>query len=349
MTVAFPPLVIPVFIPHSGCPHQCRFCNQSIITEGAAPFPDRRHVIGIIKQYLAFKGRRKRVELAFFGGNFLGLDREKILDLLNMASPFTDNGDIDGIRFSTRPDTITEGTLDLVAPHGVSLVELGVQSMDDTVLARVNRGHGSRHTVEAATLLKKKGMAFGVQIMVGLPGDSRKGVIRTAEILAGLGPSTARIYPLIVLKGTGLAKDHEKGRYTPLGLDEAVAITKEAYQVFARAGVPVIRMGLQETEMSSDQSAMIAGPRHPAFGHLVYGSLFYDKARAAVYSLMTHGGCNRICLRVHPKSESRLRGDRNTNLNRLKSAYPDVGFRILADPCLDEEEITAEKDLKQGS
>ena len=251
-------LVIPCFIPHQGCPHQCVFCNQRAIT-GRDARVTPGGIDALIEKYLSFKGDRRRVELAFFGGNFLGLPESGILSLLNHVQPYLANGQIHGIRCSTRPDTVTGGILDLVSPLGLDTVELGVQSMDDRVLKLAGRGHTRGDTLAAVQCLKAAGLNVGVQVMAGLPGDSREGALATARSLARLSPDMARIYPVLVLAGSGLARQYAQGAYTPLTLDEAVGQTREMLKIFNGAGVPVHRMGLQ-AETSLENGQIIAGP-----------------------------------------------------------------------------------------
>ncbi|MBU2454129.1 MAG: radical SAM protein, partial [Proteobacteria bacterium] len=148
------PLVIPVFIPHSGCPHHCAFCNQAIITNQKARLPDKEGLDQIVNQYLHYKGKREPVELAFFGGNFLGQSCENIRHLLDLAQPYIHANKIDAIRFSTRPDTITAKSLDMIRSCNISTIELGVQSMTDEVLLTSKRGHTSMDTINAIRLLK---------------------------------------------------------------------------------------------------------------------------------------------------------------------------------------------------
>ena len=155
------PLVIPVFIPHSGCPHMCAFCNQSIITNTKSNLPDKKKILEITNEYLSYKGKRKTVQLAFFGGNFLGLDSSYIIEVLDITSKLKQENKIDSVRFSTRPDTISKTSLDLIKDFPVSTIELGVQSMDDDVLALSNRGHTAQATIDAASLLKEYG--FGIK------------------------------------------------------------------------------------------------------------------------------------------------------------------------------------------
>lgn len=351
------PLVIPVFIPHSGCPHQCAFCNQSIITNQKNLLPQPGEIDEIISRYLGYKAHRTRVELAFFGGNFLGLSNHEILRLLEKIAPYRENGTIHSIRFSTRPDTITKEKLDLIAPHGVSLVELGVQSMTDSVLKLANRGHTSFDTRRAIALLKERQIQVGVQVMTGLPGDTKTQLLDGTKQLAALGPNVARIYPLMVLSGSLLAQWYGEGHYTPLSLDTSVDLVKEMYKIFEKADVAVIRMGLQASEMMEDQSQVLAGPWHPAFGHLVFSAIAYERvvekieafrARALASQIQANqtqanqtqvNWTNKILLGVNPRFESRLRGDKNGNLKKLKQLYPDISFSIKTNESLLEGEV----------
>ncbi len=328
------PLIIPVFIPHSGCPHQCAFCNQSILTSHEKCLPGPEEIDEIIGQYLGYKAGRSRVELAFFGGNFLGLPDRDILWLLEKVRPYIEDQTIHSIRCSTRPDTITEQKLDLIAPHGVSLVELGVQSMADEVLKKSNRGHTSFHTCQAIGLLKAHQIRVGVQVMAGLPGDTKDQLLHGTAKVAALGPDVARIYPLMVLEGSPLARWYREGSYASLSLAQSVDLVKEMYKIFDRANVPVIRMGLQASEMMEDPAHVLAGPWHPAFGHLVFSALAYDQVceKLGAFSGLSQGDqgnrADHILLSVHPRFESRLRGDKNGNLEKLGKEYPHLSFAI---------------------
>lgn len=323
------PLVIPVFIPHRGCPHQCVFCNQTSITGQASRVPDQRQITRTIREYLAYQGNRTRVELAFFGGNFLGLSKPLIRRLLDDVHPFLETGDIHAIRFSTRPDTVLPDRLDLLRDCRISLVELGVQSMNDPVLERVNRGHTAADSVQAISLLRSRGMGVGVQVMVGLPGEDEAGLLRGAGELARMKPDAARIYPVVVLKDTRLADWYGAGDYTPLDLDEAVRLTGRMVRIFTDQGVPVIRMGLAATD--GVETDILAGPYHPAFGHLVLSDLMFERVIEQIRQRRSQGPWT---LRVHPRAESRLRGNRNRNLHRLAEAYPGQIFRIETDSAI---------------
>ncbi len=342
MVMADKPLVIPVFIPHSGCPHQCAFCNQSIITNTEHKLPSEEAVQKTIASYLKYRGRRRYVELAFFGGNFLGLPLENMLGLLDMVQSYMEKGLIDGIRFSTRPDTISSSMLELVKARGVTTIELGVQSMNNRVLAASKRGHTAEDTLRAMELLKKYRFTSGVQVMTGLPEDNEDCLFETTEKLAELKPDFARIYPLMVLKGSLVERWYRQGRYVPLELDQAVDMVARMFLIFKKANVKVIRMGLQASEIMEDRSMMITGPWHPAFGHLVFSRIMFDRACRDLDSMHLSGPDTKtaLVLRVNPVSESRLRGNKNINLKKLVRRYPGVQFTICPDKGLEPDEIS---------
>jgi len=333
------PLVIPVFIPHSGCPHQCAFCNQSIITSQSDPLPDGWKIKKIVNEYLQYKGQRTNVELAFFGGNFLGLPKADIQMLLASVTPFLDEKVIDGIRCSTRPDTVTKEMLELVKPYGMSCIELGVQSMDDHVLEKSRRGHNKEDTIRAVGLLKEFGFKTGVQMMVGLPGDDELLALGTAKEIASLSPDFVRIYPLMVLKGSLMETWYVNKTYLPLSLDESIDIVKKLYLIFQASGIEVVRMGLQSSDLMEDESMVLAGPWHPAFGHLVLSSLFLDKACDMVENMKDRLKSNAFVMRVHPASESRLRGNKYQNLEVLKHKFPGYVFSVKKDDRLKKDEV----------
>jgi histone acetyltransferase (RNA polymerase elongator complex component) len=305
----------------------------------------------VIHTYLKFKKNRDQVELAFFGGNFLGLETSRLLALLKAVQPWIRQGQIHSIRCSTRPDTVTPRILDLARPFGLETVELGVQSMDDRVLTLAERGHTREDTRKALARLKNNGLKTGVQVMVGLPGDDDLGTVRTAEALAELKPDLARIYPLLVLKGARLVQWYRSGKYVPLSLEQAVDQTKKIVTIFRGAGVSVARIGLQATEMMEDADRMIAGPWHPAFGHLVLSALMFDRACEQIDKVLAGPADRkgiepsdekrRVVLQVHPRSLSRLQGNRKTNLDRLAQTYPGVSFIIERVETLDTDQVHA--------
>lgn len=332
------PFIIPVFIPHAGCPHQCVFCNQVSIT-GAKPGAATLDKIRIqIRKFLNYKKEnRGPVQIAFFGGNFLGLKQSEIKSCLGLAADFVSQGLVDGIRFSTRPDTIDKGRLDILKNYPVSIVELGVQSMDDQVLALTGRRQSAEDTIRAVEALKRRQLGIGLQMMVGLPGDTDARTLASARKIADLGPDCVRIYPTVVVENSRLAQWFKNGEYLPLSLENAVSLVKKVYLLFKQVGIEVIRMGLQTTDDLDDGTTVLAGPHHPAFGHLVYSEIFYDDARAAIES--AGSVANTLTIFVNPRSISKMRGLNNSNIKKLKNQFRFNSISVKPDSSLAENEL----------
>ena len=335
------PFVIPVFIPHAGCPHRCIFCDQHAITghhDGAALTAAAEDTI---RRWLTYpQAERQPAEIAFYGGNFLGLDESTVHGLLEVAGRAIDRGDAAGIRFSTRPDSVTAERWAWVSGYPVRMVELGAQSFQEPVLAAARRGHTVEDTIGAVHLLKSEGCRIGIQLMTGLPGDSDEGAMASARRTCELAPDAVRIYPTLVLKGSRLEQLMDRGEYQPQGLEESVALVAEMYTCFVGAGIPVIRMGLHAGVHLHMDAALKAGPFHPAFGYLVQARVFYlALAREWTVNRPSPSGPP---IRVHPRSVSRVRGFENSTIRRLCEEFSVDAIQVHADGALAESEIGME-------
>jgi len=261
-------ITIPIFIPHLGCPHRCIFCDQWSTTP-AAVMAGAEIVDDTIRRYLPdVRKTVKHIELAFFGGSFTGIDTEVQESFLRRAHHHMESGSIHGIRLSTRPDYISGESLALLERYGVTTVEMGVQSLDDPVLSAANRGHTSKEVFAAVECIKKHGFDFVIQLMPGLPGETRESALRTARLSAQMGPTAIRIYPAVVLKGTRLERLWVSGEYRPLPMEDAVELCKDLHRLFMDHGIPVIRTGLHPMEPARVRN-VVAGPYHPSFGFFV--------------------------------------------------------------------------------
>ncbi len=267
---------IPVFTPEMACPFQCVFCNQQKIS-GHTQSPDFQEVTHTIQTYLnSFKAGERHVEVGFFGGTFTGIPTDIQENYLKTVQPFLDSGEVQGIRLSTRPDYINEEVLARLKKYRVSTIELGAQSLDDAVLRAARRGHTVKQVEEAARLIRAAGFDLGLQMMIGLPGDTLEKAMATAQKIIDLGASNTRIYPTLVIKETVLYKWYRQGKYKPLLLEEAVAWAKQLLLKFEKAGVRVIRLGLHPSRGLLDGSEWVAGPFHPSFRELVLTEIWYD-------------------------------------------------------------------------
>ena len=240
--------IIPVFIPHLGCPNDCSFCNQKSIS-GKTKMPTKDEVISIIESNLkSFKEENAYIEIAFFGGSFTGIDVDKQKEYLEIANEYVKNKKVDGIRLSTRPDYINKEILKMLKKYNVKTIELGVQSTNDYILKRCDRGHTFSDVKKASKLIRWYGFNLGHQMMVGLPESTKLDEIRSAKDLIKLKPKMVRIYPVLVIKGTKLEKELEIGEYKPLTVLQAVERCKELMYLFNKKNIQVIRVGLQNTD-----------------------------------------------------------------------------------------------------
>ncbi|MBR9984702.1 MAG: radical SAM protein [Desulfosarcina sp.] len=314
------PLIIPIFIPHMGCPHQCIFCNQRAITGKTAQTPSVDQIQLEVNRFLKYgKKRPSTTQISFFGGSFLGLEKKTIRSLLRAAMPFVQAKEVDSIRFSTRPDAISPESLSLLDGFPVATVELGVQSMNDRVLYAAGRGHRASDTQAAAGQLKNRGYEMGLQMMVGLPADNDDGAMETARRIAELEPDFVRIYPTLVLEGSPLAGGYRDGRYRPMPLAACVTLVKRLFLYFNAHHIPVVRMGLQAADGLTRTGGLIAGPYHPAFGHLVHGEIVLDAVSSALDQMEKRP--DPLTISVHPGMVSRVQGLHKQNISRLKTAF----------------------------
>jgi len=330
-TVRQRPFVIPVFLPQAGCPHQCAFCNQAAITGKTAKHPGPQDVRATIKGFLKYRSEKHReAQIAFYGGNFLGLEPFRIQSLLEIASEFIARGEADSIRFSTRPDTVDMQRLALIEPYPVRVIELGVQSMNNEVLQRNRRGHDAGDTKRATALLRSRQYTLGLQMMVGLAGETRAETRVSGLAMADLKPDFVRIYPTLVFEGSLLGRWYREGKYAPLSMEAAVSGVKRLYLMFRHHGIRVIRMGLQSSPQLDAGKGLLAGPYHPAFGHLVHSRIFLDALLARLHRDARHLP-GPVAVRVHPAAVSTLRGLHNDNLRVLEERFGTDSLGIVLD------------------
>ena len=266
---------IPIFIPELACPNRCLFCNQRNIS-GSSSQPSAEEVVAEIEKRLSTISPGNEVEIGFFGGNFTGIELVLQEYYLSIASPYVNQGKVSGIRVSTRPDYINHDSIKLLKKYAVSTVELGAQSLDEEVLAKTGRGHSVQHVIDASGMIRDAGLNLGLQMMIGLPGDSFEKSIHTAKEIVRLGASSTRIYPTLVIRETELETLFKLGKYAALSLEQAIDWTKEIVKIFETNHVRILRIGLHPSEGLLTGENLVAGPFHVAFGEMVRSALWKD-------------------------------------------------------------------------
>ena len=315
--------IIPIFVPHLGCPHNCIFCNQKQIS-GQTKMVTAKDVEETIEYYLKnFKDDNKYVEVAFFGGSFTAIEKEKQEELLKAVQKYIEDKKVNSIRISTRPDAIDKDILKMLKKYHVKTIELGVQSMNNYILKRSERGHTVEDVKKASKLIRWHGFILGHQMMVGLPESTKQDEINTAKELIKLKPKIVRVYPVLVIKDTPLAKEYEDGEYTPLTVTQAVERCKDIVTLFNKNKINVIRIGLQNTEEISDptekSSQVVAGPFHPAFRQLVESSMWYDSIVNEIKKINTK--VMKVKIIANPENINNIIGHKKENVLKLKEIY----------------------------
>lgn len=329
--------IIPVFIPHRGCPNDCVFCNQKAITARQANVTPE-DVKNLIETYLpTLEGRDlETIEVAFFGGSFTGIPIEDQSAFLKTAKEYKDLGLIDKIHMSTRPDYIDPRILDNLKKYDADIIELGVQSFDDEVLQASGRGHTSEDTRKACSLIREYEFELGIQLMIGLPGDSHEKCIYSANETVREAPALARLYPTIVLNDTQLYNMYKAGTYEPLSETQALMTTKEMYKILDSAGITILRVGLKSTDLITEGGEINGGTYHPAFRQLVEGEIakemlekqltdIIDKHQSLCSSSDAH--TINVDFISNGNSFSNMIGNAKRNKIYFSKKYPDIRIR----------------------
>lgn len=356
--------IIPIFIPHLGCPNDCVFCNQRKITARTSA-PSLENVRNTIDRWLTTLDDVRTVEIAFYGGSFTGLDINVQNAYLSIAKEYKDREIIDKIHLSTRPDYIDSEILDNLKRFNVDVIELGVQSFDDEVLKKSNRGHSSAAVYDAVRLIKEYNFTLGIQLMIGLPGDSMESCLYSAKETVKLRPELARLYPTIVIDDTELLEMYKRGEYSPLSQQEAVLRTAEMYKLLDNAGITIMRVGLKSTDVIGEGGAVNGGTYHPAFRQLVEGYISRERIEEQLLELTkTHEEAdnttghrqhkadnfkiNRQMMDIYtsPAWFSNAVGNKGANRNYFNHKYPYLNIKFKIDETLEPGEFKVIKKVQ---
>ncbi len=317
--------IIPIFVPHFGCPHDCVFCNQKRIT-GLSTNVKPEEVASIVEDHLRTFKEDAFIEVAFYGGSFTAIDIEIQKDLLSIPYEYKKKGKINEIRLSTRPDAIDKEILDLLKTYSVDTIELGVQSLDDDILIKSGRGHTSAHVYRAANLIKSYGFNLGLQMMVGLPGDSFEKDLYTCEEFIKIKPYCVRIYPTLVIRDTFLEEQFHKGKYIPYNMEEAIEISSLLLSKFDLNDINVIRIGLQPTENIQLGKDVIGGPFHPSFRQEVESNIFIRSFEEFLNQSKIESQGKTLVIEASNRKISTIAGQKGRNKDLLKNKY---GFSTI--------------------
>ena len=309
---------VSLFVPHLGCPNSCIFCNQKTISGKCEPLKNE----DIVRACDIAKNGDYDIadsEIAFFGGSFTAIEREKMISFLETARPYVGTS-FSGIRISTRPDCIDEEVLGILKKYGVTAIELGAQSMSQEVLSANERGHSPEDTERACRLIREYGFSLGLQMMTGLYGSDDETDIYTARKFIELKPDTVRIYPTTVLRETKLEALYNEGKYAPPTLEDSIKLCSRLLLMFRENNVRVIRLGLHSGGNVED--GFVAGAYHPAFRELVEGEIYKDLTDEKL-SPLPDGD---YTLAVHPRELSKALGQKRCNVEFFRKKGKNIKF-----------------------
>ncbi len=175
----------------------------------------RGNVYAQIKYRKALIKRKKKVKfLAYFQPYTNTYAKKEVLKKLYDEA--LGDEDIIGLCIGTRPDCVPDEVLDLIESYARDYhvwIEYGLQSIHDKTLLRINRGHNFAQFEDAVKRTQNRDIFICVHIILGLPGETRKGMLETAKVLAKMKLDGIKIHHLQVIRGTPLAENFEKGKF----------------------------------------------------------------------------------------------------------------------------------------
>jgi len=323
---------IPIFIPELACPHRCVFCNQEKIS-GEHSIPKPADIPAIVEQYLVTLPKSATVNIAFFGGSFTGIPLNLQKEYLETVQPYVANKRVAGIRLSTRPDYISSDIVEMLHAYNVTCIELGAQSFDSNVLHLSGRGHSIDDIKQASQIIKNANIELGLQMMIGLPGDSFEKSMQTAREIVKCRADSTRIYPTLVIKDTPLEQLFNKGEYVPLSLQDAIEWSSSIYSFFTENNVTVLRVGLHPSD-EFDNGSLLAGPYHPSFKELVFSHRWKNHFENNLPKAK-----GKLTIEVPEKEINFAVGHESSNKQWLKEHYGWI--KIKPSPLLTNNEINA--------
>jgi elongator complex protein 3 len=135
-----------------------------------------------------------------------------------------------GLTIETRPDYGKLKQGNEMLRLGCTRVELGIQTVYDKVLEKIERGHSVKDSIESIRILKDLGFKINYHVMPGLPGVTKKQDLNALKTLfkdENFKPDMLKIYPCMVMKGTKLFEEWKKGNFSPLTTKKAAELIAE--------------------------------------------------------------------------------------------------------------------------
>lgn len=308
--------ILPFFLHYMGCPGQCIYCNQSLLNGSRrALTPEKvRHILNNLPAEL----KRSPFRIGYYGASFTFLPSSLQESFLNIIPEYS----IRGLIVSTRPEGIQRKTISKLKKYNLQRVELGVQSLDSTVLRICRRTYTQKDVHESLRILSELNVERSVHIMAGLPEQTEETILQDVQTLIRWGITHIRIHPVIVLKDTVLADMYQAGVYNPWPLERAVSVCSKIMTICRKHNITVLRLGVQPSPTLEKKGNIIAGPYHPSFGEMCHS--YYYRNEIERY-LKRHGqGDFRICF--PDRIRSKVIGPQKMNQLYFQKKFPESRF-----------------------
>jgi len=252
--------VVAVMTSPSPCPHgKCIYCPGGVDNGSAQSYTGREpaalraaqhnfdpysQATARLEQLRTIGHPTDKVDLIVMGGTFTARDRRYQEDFVKGCFDGM-NGTISntleeahrlnevaetrciGLTVETRPDYFYREQIEFSMHLGATRVELGVQILDDDILAGVKRGHGVEEVARSTALSREAGLKIVYHFMPGLPGATPERdyeSFRQSFSDERFMPDMLKIYPTLVIKGTELYQMWKRGEYEPYSLEETVKL-----------------------------------------------------------------------------------------------------------------------------
>lgn len=187
----------------------CAFCNNSTFNPSYCDADSG--VVAQIEKGISFFRPKYQTQryLAYFQAysNTYG-ETSHLLSLYRQA---LEHPLIAGLVLGTRPDCLADDLLDALAgmnEHAYIAIELGAESTLNPTLERINRGHSWEDTVDAVQRIRQRGIAVGMHLILGLPGESRDDLLNHARKVSQIPIQLLKLHQLQIVKGSGFAREY---------------------------------------------------------------------------------------------------------------------------------------------
>lgn len=280
--------IFPLFIPFAGCPHTCIFCAQESQT-GRGKMSAAKAVAQAKNDFPLFleRCRGDLIDMAFYGGTFTAINEEDFRLCLDFFKDCRNLAEKQGKtllgRCSTRPDSLYPERLKAMKEAGFDLIELGIQSFNDSVLLKSGRGYTAETAETACRTVKDSGFLLGMQLMAGLPLQTEEVFLEDVRKTFLQNPACLRCYPCLVPDGTGLAALLRRGEYAPWTNEMCIRTIGRALALAWERSIPVIRLCVAP-EQEFDKN-LAAGPRSPSLGSDIMAYALYLTIKESIAAM----------------------------------------------------------------